>query len=172
MKWTHVYTLLLAIGVALLAGAQSNGPKTPDGQMTWNSFVYDTTFYAPQLKGSEVVSSFSPGKPVTVTRVQARVGYGPFLNILSPPGRAPCNENPAMMIFDGTTSYSLPLSTPSVSTVWASSADSGPLDISFPSMADIDLRVVQGDVGAASPYTGIGWCEAQSINVTVQYRTQ
>ena len=174
MKRTHVYTVLLAIGVALLAGAQSKGPRGPQGELTWTSYVADTRYYAPELPGwggSEVVSTFNPPRSTTITRIELQSAYGPVRTVAAPPSNVPCNNNPALILTDGSTSYSLPLPTPPSlgGGIFASSADSGPVDLSFPPGANITIRVAQGDMG--TPPYNIGQCLAQSVNVTVQYKS-
>ena len=169
MKLTHVYVVILAIGVALLAGAQSDAPKGPQGQLVWSSFVSQPQMYDVGSSGSNVLSSFTPGRSISVTRVQAQALNGPRRFIVtSPPTVIACTNNPGFKITDGTTSYTLTLATALVLGN-ASSTDSGPINISFPSGSNIALRVVQGD--AADPLKNLSPCYSSDINLTVQYRT-
>src|SRR6266481_5483105 len=157
-----VMCLLLAGPAQLLFAAAT---------LTWNSFAAASGFYDPSGGGSDVVSRFTPAKPIVVTRIEVQAAMGPQRLVFSPGFQVmACTTTTAFKITDGTTTFTLPL--PSATTLVAgnpnpSSADSGPLKVTFPGGRKIVLSVVQGD--GPDPITGATACFFNNANITVQY---
>lgn len=142
--------------------------------LTWNSFALNEGSYDPSggSGASDVVSRFTPAKPIVVTRMEIQASSGSQRFVFSPTFQAiACTNFVSFKITDGTTTFTLPL--PSATTVVTgnpnpSSADSGPLKIAFPAGAKVVLSVVPGD--AADPISGATPCFFNNANITVQYK--
>jgi hypothetical protein len=150
MKFAKLLTLALAGGIlSLNAQAQNVGP------FLWTSYIDTTGNYSRTYSESAVVSRFTPGVAITVTRVQLQAAYGSSINDTK------CKPVPRIRVTDGTTQYAIaiPNARESGSQPLSVHADSGPIAVSFPANANLILRLVPGESG----------CYASSINVNVQY---
>jgi hypothetical protein len=140
---TFLSVVLTAMILSLNAHAQSAAP------LLWTSYIDVASDYSRIYAESSVVSRFTPGAPITVTRLQLQAAFGSSIN-----GHK-CNPLPKIKVTDGTSNYSIAIP-PSTNSVHA---DSGPIAVSFPENAGLVLRVLPGETG----------CNPGSINVTVQY---
>jgi hypothetical protein len=161
-----VYTLLACIWV--ISGTNAWGQANP---LTWSSFVAGNVYYDSSQPGtSDVVSRFTPGKAITVTRIEVQAAQGSQRFSFSPTFEVIACTNPvAFKVTDGSKSFALPL--PSAATLVTggnnpSSADSGPLNLKFSAGADVVMAVVQGDL----PDPNDTGCFANYSNITVQYK--
>ena len=149
MKFTRLLTVALAGGIlSLNAQAQNAGP------FLWTSYIDVLGNYSRGY--SEVVSRFTPGVAITVTRVQLQAAYGSYIY-----PNTKCSPVPKIRVTDGTTKYGLAIPNARQTGPYPSSvnADSGPIAVNFPANANLLLTVVPGETG----------CTAATINVTVQY---
>jgi hypothetical protein len=135
--------VLTAVILSLNAHAQSAVP------LLWASYIDVASNYSRSYGESTVVSRFTPGTPITVTRLQLQAAFGSSINSHK------CNPLPKIRVTDGTFNYSIAIP-PSTNSVHA---DSGPIAVSFPENADLVLKALPGETG----------CNPGSINVTVQY---
>ena len=113
------------------------GPPGPSGSQTWSTFIprFTTTFSA---------SEFTPDTPITVTRIQVRLGTVP----------ASCATNARVRLTDGTTFRAVTLA--------GARTDSGPIALDYAAGSRLTVLVGQ----AASCPAGTLPADA---NVVVQY---
>lgn len=161
-----VYALLVCICV--ISGAKAWGQVNP---LTWSTFVVANAYYdASQPGSSDVVSRFTPANAITVTRIEVQAALGSQRIVFSPTFQVIACTNPiAFKITDGSKIFILPL--PSAATLVTggnnpSSADSGPLNLTFLAGSNIVVAVIQGDVPDAT-HSG---CFTNNANMTVQYK--
>jgi hypothetical protein len=145
--------LLIAVFAALLpwnAQAQTAGP------LLWSSFIIGTESYARNNSNATVVSRFTPGVAIVVTRIQLQAAQGSYIS-----QNTKCIHVPKVRVTDGTTEYALAIPNARQSGAYPSSvqADSGPISAAFPANAELRLSVLPGDFN----------CTAGAINVNVQY---
>lgn len=131
----------------------------------WSTYIPGVTAYDPLRGLSDVASQFVAEHDIVVTRIEVNVVQGPSAAIS--PGTF-CTTNPALVLSDGTTSTSITLANP---TNWfgPSFTDSGPISVSFPAGATVQLKVVQGTPDNFSSAQEDD-CPAGDVNVVVQYR--
>jgi hypothetical protein len=141
----------------LLIATLSLSAKAQTGPLMWTSFIEVVGNYVRSRSEGTFVSRFTPGVAVTVTRIQLQAAEGSYLF----PQGGKCNPVPRVRVTDGSTSYSVAI--PNAREVgrhpMSVHADSGPIAVSFPADANLVLRVIPGQ----------DFCQAGSINVTVQY---
>jgi hypothetical protein len=150
MKFLRLLTISLVIGMLSLNAQAQTGPAL------WTSYIDVLGNYFRVRTEGNVVSRFTPGTPIFVTRVQLQAAQGSYL---FPQGK--CQPLPKIKVTDGTTSYMLaiPNARSSGGFPVSVSADSGPIYLSYPQNAKIRLTVVPGETG----------CSGGAINVTIQY---
>ncbi|HWY58733.1 MAG TPA: hypothetical protein VNZ03_29990 [Terriglobales bacterium] len=151
MKITKLVTLALAGGILLLnAQAQTAGP------LLWTSYLDMVGNYVRSESEGVIVSRFTPGAAITVTRVQLQAAHGS--SIFS---SQKCSRVPKIAVSDGTTKYvlAIPNARQTGPDPFSVHADSGTLALSFPSNANLRLNVIPGEPR----------CNAGSININVQY---
>jgi hypothetical protein len=152
MKFPKILTVaLIAIVLSMNAQAQNAGP------FLWSSFILVVGDYTQQYSEGSAVSRFTPGVPVTVSRVQLQAAQGSNVGL----NNAKCSYVPRLRVTDGTTKYeiAIPNARGTGRNPFSVSADSGPINVSFPANANLRLLVLHGEKG----------CTAGTINVTVQY---
>jgi hypothetical protein len=162
IKYLVVVLACFCISVPLVGQDTSSATIGP---FVWSSYAnvlrnFITAPSTPLL--SPIVSNFTPGQSITVTRVQlhAAVGANEAFNA--------CTVLPAIKVTDGTHSISLQVPaapTDSAGDFGAVSNDTGPIGVVFPATAKLSVEVVPGD------NTSTEVCSATEVNVTVQYRT-
>jgi hypothetical protein len=136
------------------------------GPFVWSSYANFLGNFIPRTGVpllSPVVSNFTPGQSITVTRVQLHAAIG------ANEAFGACTVLPAVKVTDGTHSVSLQVPaapTDSEGDFGAVSNDSGPIGLEFPATAKLSVEIVPGD------NTSSGVCNATEVNVTVQYRTR
>lgn len=151
MKFARLLTVALVGGIlSLNAQAQNSGP------LLWTSFIEVVGNYERGYSEGIVVSRFTPGVAITVTRMQLQAAQGAYVY---PKGS--CSPLPKIRVTDGTTKYILAIPNARGGGRYPLSvnADSGTIAVSFPANANLRLSVLPGESG----------CSAASINVTVQY---
>jgi len=154
MKLSKLLTVALVAGIlSLNAQAQNAGP------FLWTGYIDTIGNYVRSYSEAPVVSRFTPGVAITVTRVQFQAAYGSTIE--GHPHDTKCNPVPRIRVTDGTTKYAIgiPNARESGPQPLSVHADSGPIAVRFPANANLALRVVPGETG----------CYASSINVNVQY---
>ena len=114
------------------------GPSGPSGSQTWSTFL-------PLLRPAQAGSIFTPGTPITVSRVQALVGLS----------AQSCAIKPVIRISNGAASRTLVLS--------SAANDSGTFSLSFAAGMQITLSVSTAAAGCGSVTPGLA-------NVVVQYQ--
>jgi hypothetical protein len=123
----------------------------------WTSYIEVLGNYQFKYSESDVVSRFTPGVAITVSRMQLQATQGAVVFSTG----AKCDPWPKVKVTDGATTYALAI--PNARNVGPDSlsvhADSGPIAVSFPANANLRLTVFHGESG----------CFAGGINVTVQY---
>lgn len=136
--------------MSLSAQAQSAGP------FLWNSYVDVVGNYTRIDSESPVVSRFTPGVAVTVTRVQLQAALG---SLIFP--NTKCSPLPRIGVTDGTTEFSIAIPNARQTGGFPKSVhnDSGPIAVSFPANAELVVKVLPGQKG----------CDPGSININVQY---
>jgi hypothetical protein len=151
MKFTRLLTVAMIAGILLLNAQAQNGP------FLWTCFIDVLGNYVRRDSQGTVVSRFTPGVAIIVTRVQLQAAQGSYR--FSEGG--PCSQLPKIRMTDGTTKYALAIPNARGKGPYPHSvnADSGPIAVYFPANADLRLTVLPGDTD----------CIAGSINVTVQY---
>jgi hypothetical protein len=152
MKFTRLLTQALVVTIlSFNAQAQNTGP------LLWTSFIEVVGNYLHSDSEGIVVSRFTPGVAITVTRVQLQAAFGSSYMF----SKTKCREVPKIRVTDGTTKYALaiPNARGRGADPLSVSADSGPIKVIFPTNAALRLSVGPGETG----------CNAASINVTVQY---
>jgi len=151
MKFSVLLTVaLLIVILASSAQAQNAGP------MLWTSHIDTLGNYLLANSEGGVVSRFTPGVALTMTRLQLQAAHGSYFY-----PNTKCSRLPKVRVTDGTTSYALAIPNARDIGPYGLSvhADSGPIAVSFPANADLRVTVVPGETG----------CDAGTINVTVQY---
>jgi hypothetical protein len=151
MKFTRLLTLALAVGIlSLNVQAQNAGP------FLWTSYIDVIGNYLRSGSEAVIVSRFTSGAAITVTRVQLQAAQGSYI---SPNSK--CSRVPKIAVTDGTTKYvlAIPNARETGPDPFSVHADSGAIAVSFPASANLRLSVLPGDTG----------CNAASINVNVQY---
>jgi len=155
MKLTKFLSAALVVGaLALTAHAQNAAP------LLWTSYVDTLGSYLRSNSEAAVVSRFTPGVAITVTRVQLQAVQGS--GISGKGGYTRCSPVPKIRITDGTTKYAVAIPNGQINgRGYPSSvhADSGSIAYSFPVNASLVLRILPGETG----------CNPAGINVTVQY---
>src|SRR5690242_7300175 len=99
MKFPSLLSVaLMAVILSLNAQAQTAAP------LTWNSYIDVLGNYLLSDSQGNVVSRFTPGVAVTVTRVQLQAGRGSYIN-----GQhyTKCSPVPKIKVTDETTRYVL-----------------------------------------------------------------
>ena len=97
MKFTKLLTIAMTGAIlSLNAQAQNAGP------FLWTSYIDVIGNYELSFKQATVVSRFTPGVAITVTRVQLQAAQGSYI---FPNGR--CSQLPKIRVTDGTTEYVL-----------------------------------------------------------------
>jgi hypothetical protein len=153
MKLTRWLTMIVfAAGLSASAQAQT-------GPLLWNSFIDVLGNFTRADTESAIVSRFTPGNPVTVTRLQLQAAFGSNIDL-----KTGCEPVPQIKVTDGTTSYALPIPNARFGGPYPLSvhADSGPISVAFPADANLWIGVVQGQER----------CDPGTINITVQYTVQ
>jgi hypothetical protein len=118
------------------------GPAGPAGSQVWNTFV-------PSFNSTFTAATFTPDSPITMTRIQVRLG-------LTPVG---CSVNAVLRVSDGT-----PGGTKTITLV-AAANDSGPLAIPYSAGSPIA-------VGVSTAASCGGGIPPASANVVVQYHAR
>jgi hypothetical protein len=152
MKFSRLLTVALVGAIlSLNARAQTAGP------LLWTSFIEVIGNYTQEYSEGSVVSRFTPGVAITVTRVQLQAARGSSINNSG----TKCNPLPKLRVTDGTTKYGLAIPNARQTGPYPNSvnADSGTIAVNFPANANLRLTVLPGEAG----------CSAASINVVVQY---
>jgi hypothetical protein len=151
MKFVRLLTLALAgVVLSLSAQAQTAGP------LLWTSYIEVVGNYVRSYSEGVIVSRFTPGAAITVTRVQLQAAQGSYIF-----SNQKCSRVPKIAVTDGTTKYvlAIPNARETGPDPFSVHADSGILALSFPSNANLRLSVIPGETS----------CNAASINVNVQY---
>jgi hypothetical protein len=150
MKFTRLLTVAVFVGILALNAQAQTGP------LLWTSYIDVIGNYLRGDSESTVVSRFTPGVAITVTRVQLQAAQGSYIW-----PKSKCGKLPGIRITDGTSQYaiSIPNARESGSYPISVNADSGPILVSFPVDANLRLSVFRGTAS----------CNAGSVNVTVQY---
>jgi hypothetical protein len=143
--------------VALLIGILSSNAQAQSGPMLWTSYIDILGNYLLSNSESDVVSRFTPGVAITVSRMQLQATQGGYVYRTG----AKCHPLPKVRVTDGSTTYALAV--PNARNVGpyglSVHADSGPIMVSFPANAELRLSMFPGETG----------CYAGGIHVTVQY---
>ena len=144
------------LSVALVSAFLLPTAQAQSGPLLWTSFIDVIGNYLKSGSEGDLVSRFTPGVAITVTRIQLQAAQGSVL-----PNGGKCNPVPRIRVADGSTGYSIAI--PNARGVGrfplSVHADSGPIAVSFPANANLHLRIIPGETG----------CNPASINVTVQY---
>jgi hypothetical protein len=145
-----VVTLLTAM-LSLNAQAQTAGP------LLWIGYIDVMGNYLPAYSGGGTFSRFTPGVPVTVTRIQLQAAQGSYIDNT----KDKCHPLPKIRVTDGATNYDLPIPNARWTGHYptAVNADSGLISVSFTGSSNLRLVLIPGETG----------CNGASINVTVQY---
>lgn len=145
------------LSVALMAVILPLNARAQNGPLLWTSFIDVLGNYVRGNSQSVVVSRFTPGVAITVTRMQLQAAQGSSLY----PQGGRCSPLPKITVTDGTTKYSLAIPNARETGPYPFSvhADSGPITVSFPASANLLLRVIPGEKG----------CNPGAINIAVQY---
>jgi hypothetical protein len=151
MKFARLVTIALA-GLILSTNAQAQNA----GPFLWTGYIDVLGNYVLPYSTGTVVSRFTPGVAITVTRVQLQAAFGSYIY---PKSR--CSPLPKVRVTDGTTEYRLAIPNARMNGPYPHSvnADSGTIAVGFPANANLRLTVLPGQTG----------CNPASINVTVQY---
>ena len=152
MKFAGLVALaLLTAMLSLNAQAQTAGP------LLWTGYIDVLGNYLPTFSGGGTFSRFTPGVPVTVTRVQLQAAQGSYIYNT----KDKCHPLPQIRVTDGTINYDLAIPNARFTGRYPSavSADSGVISVSFTGTPSLRLVVIPGEKG----------CDPASINVTVQY---
>lgn len=161
-----VLSFVLLIGLALVA-AQSSG-SSGSAPLLWNAKI-DTLGnfilgkYLPLQ--SKVVSTFTPGADITVTRMQLQAASGASKG--SPP--AACTVVPSIHLYDNHDRLGIdipngPIGSGKFGTYAGSvSSDSGPVSLHFSAGVPISIVALPGDDTST-------FCNAGEINIAVQYQ--
>jgi hypothetical protein len=152
MKFTRLLTLaLVGLVLSLNTEAQTAGP------LLWTSYIVTLGNFTRINSESTVVSRFTPGVAITVTRVQLQASQGSYIY----PEGGKCSPLPKIRVTDGTTKYGLAIPNARGKGPYPKSvsADSGPIAVSFPANAALLLTVVPGETN----------CNPGDINITVHY---
>jgi len=152
MKFARLVTIALA-GLILSTNAQAQNA----GPFLWTSYIDVVGNYVRTYSEGTVVSRFSPGVAITVTRVQLQAAYGSQIGDT----KVKCSPLPKIRVTDGTTEYRIAIPNARQNGPYPTSvnADSGTIAVGFPANANLRLTVLGGETG----------CQAGAINVVVQY---
>ena len=134
----------------------SNTQAQTAGPLLWTSYIDVLGNYVP-TSGGGTFSRFTPGVPITVTRLQLQAAYGSYISGT----RDKCHPLPKVRVTDGTTNYDLAIPNARFTGRYptAVNADSGQISISFSGTPSLRMVVIPGEKN----------CDPGSINVTVQY---
>ena len=147
---------LLAVPL-ILATFSLNAHSQNSGPLLWTGYIDTLGNYLHTYSGGGTFSRFTPGVPITVTRVQFQAAQGSYIYN----SKQPCHPVPKIRVTDGTNHYDLAVP----NARWkgnypkAVSGDSGQISVGLSGSAAPRLVVLPGEKG----------CSAYSINVTVQY---
>jgi hypothetical protein len=145
-----VAVALLTAMLSLNAQAQTAGP------LLWTSYIDVLGNYVP-TSGGGTFSRFTPGVPITVTRMQLQAAQGSYIYGT----KNKCHPLPKIRVTDGATNYDLAIPNARFTGRYpnAVSADSGVISVSFSGTPSLRMVVIPGEKN----------CNPGSINVTVQY---
>jgi hypothetical protein len=167
--------LLVILAFACVSPLTAQQSDQPHGApLVWSTNVLVVGNYVSSVRpgASNIVTTFTPDVPVTISRIELQAAFGASKTTsFFPVTIVPCDVPPAIQVTDGTNSSTLtipnaPISTnpPAQPTVGSASADSGPINLTFPAGTKISVVVLPGDQGKNN------FCNAGDINLTIQYR--
>jgi hypothetical protein len=163
----HFGIAWILFGCALVFAQDSAGHKSAAiaGPMIWN-----TTIEGFAVNGGEkpaVRSIFTPDRAIRVTHIEAFDEQGPRLNVsgITTPF-TPCSPQPSLTITDGTSTYTLPISSEFLPNSAATHTYSERLGLAFPAGSSIRLMIVPPEIKQRAV------CMAKPLHVLVQYSSQ